>query len=108
LCSEARATTAGAARTSCRLRIKDVDFATNQITIRDGKGGKDRRTMLPGAVKADLAKLIERVRALHQRDLRQGAGWIGATQDSKGAHHGRHRATLHPAQRSPRYGVQDR
>src|SRR5262249_1863783 len=33
----------------CRLRIKDVDFATNQITIRDGKGGKDRRTMLPAA-----------------------------------------------------------
>jgi integron integrase len=60
----------------CRLRIQDVDFATNQITIRDGKGGKDRRTMLPGAVKADLAKHIERVRALHQRDLRQGAGWV--------------------------------
>src|SRR5207249_3904523 len=59
-----------------RLRIKDVDFATNQITIRDGKGGKDRRTMLPGAVKADLAKQIERRRALHQRDLRHGAGWV--------------------------------
>jgi integrase len=43
----------------CRLRIKDVDFATNQITIRDGKGGKDRLTMLPGAVKAHLAKHIE-------------------------------------------------
>jgi integron integrase len=60
----------------CRLRIKDVDFATNQITIRDGKGGKDRMTMLPGTVKAHLAKHIERVRALHQRDLRQGAGWV--------------------------------
>ncbi len=60
----------------CRLRIKDVDFATNQITIRDGKGGKDRMTMLPGTVKADLAKHIERARALHQRDLRQGAGWV--------------------------------
>jgi integrase len=34
----------------CRLRIKDVDFAMNQITIRDGKGGKDRMTMFPGAV----------------------------------------------------------
>jgi integrase len=33
-------------------------------------------TMLPGSVKADLAKYIERVRALHQRDLRQGAGWV--------------------------------
>jgi integron integrase len=60
----------------CRLRIKDVDFATNQVTIRDGKGGKDRMTMLPGPVKADLAKQIERVRGLHQRDLRQGAGWV--------------------------------
>jgi integron integrase len=60
----------------CRLRIKDVDFATNQITIREGKGGKDRMTMLPGTVKANLAKQLERVRALHQRDLRQGAGWV--------------------------------
>src|SRR5438034_10846288 len=60
----------------CRLRIKDVDFATNQIKIRAGKGGKDRMTMLPRTVKADLAKHIERVRALHQRDLRQGAGWV--------------------------------
>src|SRR2546428_7819772 len=60
----------------CRLRIKDVDFAMNQITIHDGKGGKDRMTMLPGTVKAHLAKHIERVRALHQRDLRQGAGWV--------------------------------
>jgi integron integrase len=60
----------------CQLRIKDVDFAANQITIRDGKGGKDRMTMLPGTVKADLAKHIERMRALHQRDLRQGAGWV--------------------------------
>jgi integrase len=34
----------------CRLRIKDVDFAMNQITIHDGKGGKDRMTMLPGTV----------------------------------------------------------
>jgi integrase len=46
-------------RECCRLRIKDVDFATNQITIRDGKGGKDRMTMLPGTVKADLAKHID-------------------------------------------------
>src|SRR5436189_989790 len=33
-------------------------------------------TMLPGTVKADLARHAERVRALHQRDLRQGAGWV--------------------------------
>jgi integrase len=60
----------------CRLRIKDLDFATNQITIRGGKGGKDRLTMFPGVVKDDLAKHLERVRALHDRDLRHGAGWV--------------------------------
>ena len=60
----------------CRLRIKDVDFATNQITIRDGKGSKDRVTMLPRAVKIDLARHVERARALHQRDLAAGAGWV--------------------------------
>ena len=46
----------------CRLRIKDLDFTTNQITIRGGKGGKDRLTMFPGVVKDDLAKHLERVR----------------------------------------------
>jgi integrase len=38
----------------CRLCVKDVDFAMNQITIRDGKGHKDRPTMLPASVKGDL------------------------------------------------------
>jgi integrase len=60
----------------CRLRIKDIDFVRKQITIRAGKGGKDRMTMLPAVAKAGLAKHIDRVRALHQRDLRQGAGWV--------------------------------
>jgi integrase len=50
----------------CRLRVKDVDFATNQIMIRDGKGRKDRVTMLPAAVKTALAAHIERVRQQHQ------------------------------------------
>src|SRR5215813_6347780 len=43
----------------CRLRVKDVDFATNQLAIRDGKGHKDRATMLPIAVKADLHAHLE-------------------------------------------------
>ena len=60
----------------CRLRVKDVDFAMNQITIRDGKGHKDRPTMLPAAVKAELFAHIERVREQHQADLRYGAGWV--------------------------------
>jgi integron integrase len=60
----------------CRLRVKDVDFAMNQITIRDGKGHKDRPTMLPAAIKAELAAHIERMREQHQADLRHGAGWV--------------------------------
>ena len=60
----------------CRLRVKDVDVATNQLTIRDGKGHKDRATMLPAAVKADLTAHIERVRRQQEGDLRHGAGWV--------------------------------
>jgi integron integrase len=60
----------------CRLRIQDVDFARNQIVVRGGKGDKDRVTMLPGVVKTDLARHLEGVRAQHQRDLHQGAGWV--------------------------------
>ena len=57
-----------------RLRVKDVDFAMHEITIRDGKGSKDRRTMLPALVKAELVAHLERVREQHQADLRHGAG----------------------------------
>jgi integrase len=46
----------------CRLLVKDVDFATNQIVIRDGKGRKDRVTMLPAAVKAALIAHLEHAR----------------------------------------------
>ena len=60
----------------CRLRVQDVDFGMNQIVIRDGKGHKDRVTMLPAAVKASLATHLERVREQHQADLRHGAGWV--------------------------------
>ena len=60
----------------CRLRVKDVDFSTNQVVIRNGKGGKDRVTMLPTSIKPALAAHIERVRRQHQADLRDGAGWV--------------------------------
>jgi integron integrase len=59
-----------------RLRVKDVDFATNQIIVRAGKGDRDRVTMLPGTVKADLARHLESAQAQHEADLRQGAGWV--------------------------------
>jgi integron integrase len=60
----------------CRLRIQDIDFARNQIVVRGGKGDKDRVTMLPAVLKIDLARHLEAVRAQHQRDLHQGAGWV--------------------------------
>lgn len=61
---------------ACRIRVKDVDFQRNQITIRQGKGDKDRPVMLPGAVRDDLLRLIEARGLLHQRDLARGEGWI--------------------------------
>ena len=59
-----------------RLRVKDVDFGSNQITVRAGKGNKDRVTLLPAAVKDELASHIERVRKQHQKDVEAGAGWV--------------------------------
>jgi integrase len=40
----------------CRLRVQDIDFATNQIVVRGAKGDKDRMTMLPAAIKGELAR----------------------------------------------------
>jgi integron integrase len=59
-----------------RLRVKDTDFSSHQILVREGKGKKDRRTMLPAAVKAPLAVHLEQVRQLHQHDLAQGFGRV--------------------------------
>ncbi|HEX7785062.1 MAG TPA: integron integrase [Methylomirabilota bacterium] len=59
-----------------RLRVKDVDFARNQITVRGGKGDRDRATMLPAAVTRHLGKHLETVRDQHEADLRAGAGWV--------------------------------
>ncbi len=59
-----------------RLRVKDLDFSYHQITIRDGKGSKDRVTMLPELVKPQLAKHLKSVRAQHQQDLRKGYGKV--------------------------------
>jgi integron integrase len=59
-----------------RLRVKDIDFALRQIVVREGKGDKDRRTMLPTALIADLQAHLERVRALHERDVAGGFGAV--------------------------------
>jgi integron integrase len=59
-----------------RLRVKDIDFERNQIIVREGKGFKDRVTILPQSVKAPLQEHLERVKLLHQQDLRQGGGTV--------------------------------
>jgi integron integrase len=61
-------------RECLKLRVKDVDFGYRQILVRDGKGGKDRVTMLPGSVIEPLRRHLERVRELHRRDLAEGFG----------------------------------
>src|SRR5881296_376449 len=52
----------------CRLRVQDVDFASNQIVVRGGKGDKDRVTMLPAVINLDLARHLESVREQYRRD----------------------------------------
>jgi integron integrase len=59
-----------------RLRVKDVDFGSGEVLIREGKGDKDRRTMLPERVKASLQLHLERVKQLHARDLADGYGRV--------------------------------
>ncbi len=56
-----------------RLRIQDIDFARNEILVRDGKGAKDRVTMLPESLKAALQDRLRAVKKVHEKDL--GAGW---------------------------------
>lgn len=59
-----------------RLRIKDVDFDQRRITVRQGKGGNDRVTVLPDMVAAALQQHIDRVRLVHRRDLELGLGRV--------------------------------
>lgn len=58
------------------LRVKDVDFAASQITVRAGKGRKDRVTTLPAAVKDRLARHLAQVREQHARDVARGFGRV--------------------------------
>jgi integron integrase len=59
-----------------RLRIKDVDFEYGSILVRDGKGQKDRITILPRAAEAPLRRHLRHVRLLHEEDLRLGLGAV--------------------------------
>ena len=57
-----------------RLRIKDVDFAMRQITVRDGKGERDRMTMLPESLTTSLQAHLRKVKLLHEDDCARGRG----------------------------------
>ena len=59
-----------------RLRIKDIDFDMNQICVREGKGNKDRITLLPQTLIEKIAEQIQFVSQLHQRDLNNGFGEV--------------------------------
>jgi integron integrase len=59
----------------CELRVKDLDFSRNQLVVRQGKGRKDRATMLPEFLQPSLQRHLEVVRRQHARDLEEGAGW---------------------------------
>ena len=59
-----------------RLRVQDIDFAMNQIVVRDGKGAKDRVTVLPTVAKEPLRRYLLKVKRQHEADLALGAGWV--------------------------------
>jgi integron integrase len=59
-----------------RLRVKDLDFAYHQITVRDGKGAQDRVTMLPCSLVEPLQRHLAKVKLLHEEDLLAGYGEV--------------------------------
>ena len=58
------------------LRIKDIDFGMHEIIVRHGKGGKDRRTLLPAKLRCDLEQQVEVVKRIHAVDLAGGYGEV--------------------------------
>jgi len=59
-----------------RLRVQDIDFSRREILVRDGKGAKDRRTMLPESVKKPLQEHLRTVKQVHEKDLADGWGRV--------------------------------
>jgi integron integrase len=59
-----------------RLRVKDLDFERGEITVREGKGDKDRVTTMPRAATHPLKQHFQRVQAIHQQDLADGYGRV--------------------------------
>ncbi|MFH1007292.1 MAG: integron integrase [Candidatus Latescibacterota bacterium] len=59
-----------------RLPVQDIDFCSNEILVRDGKGGKDRVTMLPESLRKPLQDHLRRVKRIHDKDLADGWGRV--------------------------------
>jgi integron integrase len=59
-----------------RLRVQDIDFAVHQIIVRNGKGAKDRVTVLPNVAREPLTRHLLTVKRQHEADLALGAGWV--------------------------------
>ncbi len=59
-----------------RLRVQDLDFSRNEILVRDGKGAKDRITMLPESLNAQLRDHLKKGKAIHEKDLAEGWGRV--------------------------------
>ena len=59
-----------------RLRVKDIDFGYNQVWVRDGKGKKDRVTMLPNLIFEELKRHLLKVKKMHESDLNAGFGAV--------------------------------
>jgi|SRR5215213_3741080 len=59
-----------------RLRVKDLDFGLNHILVRDGKGGKDRVTVLPASIKSPLQRHLARAKSVHEKELKDGFGQV--------------------------------
>lgn len=59
-----------------RLRVKDIDFEYQQLTVRDGKGNKDRVTILPSSSSEPLRHQLQKAKSLHQQDLAMGYGAV--------------------------------
>jgi integron integrase len=59
-----------------RLRVQDIDFSRNEITVRDGKGAKDRITMLPESLKEPLRQHLAKTKSVHESDIKDGWGYV--------------------------------
>src|SRR5213075_1582195 len=59
-----------------RLRVKDIDFGYNRITVRDGKALRERMALLPRQIQRPLRAHLERIKELHRQDLAAGGGKV--------------------------------